>query len=93
MVYKRVDSNQSELVKQIRKLGATVQHLHAVGKGCPDVLVGYKDNNYLFEIKDGDKKKLTSDQVIWHRDWKGQVRVITNIEDVIATFNKISDIV
>ena len=93
MVYKRVDSNQSELVKQIRKLGATVQHLHAVGKGCPDVLVGYKDSNYLFEIKDGDKKKLTPDQVIWHRDWKGQVQVITNIDDVIATFNKLSDIV
>lgn len=93
MVYKRVDNCQVQVVKALRDLGATVQHLHAVGKGCPDIVVGFKGKNLLFEIKDGDKKKLTPDQVIWHRDWKGQVQVITNIDDVIATFNKLSDIV
>ena len=81
MVYKRVDDNQSKVVKALRDLGATVQHLHAVGKGCPDIVVGFKGKNLLLEIKDGDKKVLTPDQVNWHELWKGQVSVVTSVDD------------
>ena len=48
---KRVDMNQPEIVADLRGIGATVQHLHMVGKGCPDILVGFRGNNWLFEIK------------------------------------------
>ena len=89
MVFKKVDSNQTRVVKALRDLGATVQHLHAVGKGCPDIVVGYKNRNYLLEIKDGEKK-LTPDQVIWHYDWKGQVEVVTSPEHAIETIKKLS---
>jgi Holliday junction resolvase len=81
MVFKRVDDNQSKVVKALRDLGATVQHLHAVGKGCPDIVVGFKGKNLLLEIKDGDKKVLTPDQVNWHKLWKGQVNVVTSVDD------------
>ena len=97
MVFKKVDSNQTRVVKALRELGATVQHLHAVGKGCPDLLVGYKGNNYLLEVKDGEKpesaRKLTPDQVIWHYDWKGQVAIVTSPEEAIDTIKKLSGIV
>ena len=33
----RIDANQPEIVKSFRKLGCTVQHLHMVGDGCPDL--------------------------------------------------------
>lgn len=89
MVFKKVDSNQTRVVKALRELGATVQHLHAVGKGCPDIVVGYKNRNYLLEIKDGEKK-LTPDQVIWHYDWRGQVEVVTSPEHAIETIKKLS---
>ena len=88
-MFKKVDSNQTRVVKALRELGATVQHLHAVGKGCPDIVVGYKNRNYLLEIKDGEKK-LTPDQVIWHYDWKGQVEVVTSPEHAIETIKKLS---
>jgi Holliday junction resolvase len=81
MVYKKVDNNQTQVVKALRDLGATVQHLHAVGKGCPDIVVGFKGKNLLLEIKDGDKKVLTPDQVNWHKLWKGQVNVVTSVDD------------
>ena len=81
MVYKKVDNNQTQVVKALRDMGATVQHLHAVGKGCPDIVVGFKGKNLLLEIKDGDKKVLTPDQVNWHKLWKGQVSVVTNIDE------------
>ena len=39
----RTDANQAEIVAALRGVGASVQPLHAVGQGCPDLLVG-KDN-------------------------------------------------
>ena len=77
----RVDRNQQEIVQHLRKLGATVQPLHTVGQGCPDLIVGYGGLNYLIEIKDGEKppsaRKLTPDEQAWHDDWCGQVCVVT----------------
>ena len=78
---KRVDINQKAIVEQLRSMGVSVFHLHEVGKGCPDIVVGFKGKNLLLEIKDGDKKVLTPDQVNWHKLWKGQVSVVTNIDE------------
>ena len=85
---KRVDANQSEIVKVFRSFGYTVQTLHTVGKGCPDILVGNAGGNFLVEIKDGSKfpsqRKLTPDEKEWHENWRGQVVIIESIKDVMA---------
>ena len=94
MTYKRVDDNQSKIVKALRAEGWSVTHLHSVGKGCPDLLVGLTKYgvkyNFLLEVKDGSKSwKLTPDQVIWHYNWKGQVAVVTNPENAVETINNL----
>jgi Holliday junction resolvase len=89
VVYKRVDSNQVEIVKELRRLGMEVEHLHSVGKGCPDILVGYKGKNVLLEIKRDEKAKLTPDQVLWHHSWKGQVTVVSNVIDAIKAVKEV----
>lgn len=61
-------------------MGATVADLHNVGRGIPDLLVGFEGKNYLVEIKNG-KQKLNSTQVDWHANWKGQVAIITNTNE------------
>jgi len=81
MVFKKVDSNQSKITKELRDFGCSVQHLHSVGKGCPDLLVGYKGVNILLEIKRDETKKLTPDQVIWHHNWRGQVATVATAEE------------
>lgn len=77
----RVDRNQKEIVAYLRKRGATVQPLHTVGRGCPDLLVGHGGKNYLLEVKDGEKpksaQKLTPDEDAWHFAWLGQVAVVS----------------
>lgn len=78
----KVDANQSAVVEEFRRLGASVQPLHSVGQGVPDLLIGYGTHNFLLEVKDGGKAKLTPDQVEWHRMWRGQVDVIRSVEDV-----------
>jgi hypothetical protein len=83
-----VDANQSEIVSMLRTVGCTVQLLHKVGQGCPDLLVGYRGQNLLLEVKDGElspsARKLTDRQVEWHRDWRGQVAVVCNVREAMA---------
>ncbi len=80
----KVDHNQRAIVAALRAKGATVQLLHAVGRGCPDLLVGYRGLNLLIEVKDGSKppsaRRLTPDQVIWHRAWAGHVEVVDSAD-------------
>lgn len=84
----KVDANQVEIVSALRKVGATVQHLHSIGLGCPDVLVGWKGKNHLLEIKDGTKplsaRKLTAQERSWHAWWRGTVYTVHSVEDAMA---------
>lgn len=82
----KVDSNQKEIVAEFRRLGCSVLHLHTVGKGCPDICVGYQGKNYLIEVKDGSlppsKRQLTADEKEFFEGWRGQVIVVGNIKQV-----------
>lgn len=88
----KVDANQTEIVEALRKIGASVQPLHAVGQGCPDLLVGWRGIVSLLEVKDGSKppsaRKLTEDQVKWHAEWRGQVAVVENVEQAIEAITR-----
>ena len=83
----RTDGNQAMVVHALRSIGASVQHLHYVGGGCPDILVGYRGVNYLMEIKDGSKppsaRKLTPKEKAWHENWRGSVHVVLSAEEAI----------
>ena len=85
---KRTDGNQAEIVRALRSAGATVQTLHTVGKGCPDLVVGFRGSNYLLEIKDFRKppsgRRLTEDETRWHAIWNGQVTVVKDIDEALA---------
>ena len=84
----KVDDNQSQIIAALRGAGASVQPLHAVGMGCPDLLVGFRGANLLFEVKDGGKapsaRKLTAWQEKWHVQWDGQACVVNDVEEALA---------
>jgi len=50
----RIDENQNEIVKALRKAGAYVRII-SQGDGIPDLLVAYKGFTILMEVKDGNK--------------------------------------
>ena len=83
----RTDANQGDIVDGLRAVGATVQPLHTVGCGCPDLLVGYRGHNYLIEVKDGAKppsaRELTPDQQEWMSTWRGQKAVAESLDDAL----------
>ena len=71
----KIDANHEQVVSALRAAGASVQSLAGVGKGVPDLLVGFQGKTLLMEIKDGRKtpseRRLTEDQVRWHGAWRG----------------------
>ncbi len=85
---KKIDGNQTDIVQGLRKVGYSVAITSAAGDGFPDIVVGAKGKNYLFEIKDPAKppshRRLTPKQVKFHRDWWGQISVIETIDDALA---------
>ena len=95
----KIDANQVATVKALRDCGMSVCLLSAVGKGVPDLLVGWRGVNVLIELKDGAKKpseqSLTKDQQDFHATWNGQVIVANSptaaVEAVIRHWESVHD--
>ena len=89
---KRTDANQSSIVRALREIGASVQSIADLGKGVPDIMVGFQGYNYLFEVKDWkqppSKRRLTKDEKSWHENWRGSVRVIETFEDALKAMRR-----
>lgn len=81
---RRTDSNQAEIVAALRQAGASVFSLHAVGRGVPDLLVGFRGNNYLLEVK-SEKGKLTEDQEKWINNWRGHVAIVRSVGEALKS--------
>lgn len=62
---RRSDANQREIVAALRQAGAFVCDLHSVGRGCPDLLVGFRGTWHLIEVKTATGS-LEGDQEEWH---------------------------
>lgn len=86
-----VADNQAKVVSALRQCGASVHVLSPVGRGVPDLLVGWRGRNLLLEVKDGAKRpsarRLTDDQVEWHEGWRGQRAIVESIDDALRVLN------
>ena len=85
---KRTDRNHAEIINALRKIpNLSVFSTHEVGKGFPDIVIGYKGVNYLIEIKDGNKppsaRKLTDAELQFHSNWKGQIKIVNNFDELL----------
>lgn len=82
----RTDYNQKLIVEQLRKLGVSVAITSMMGKGFPDLVLGYQNKNFLIELKDGAKPKsqkgLTMDEAKFFTAWKGQVDKCENLDEI-----------
>ena len=84
-----MDGNQAEIVEALRGIpDCSVLVLSAVGQGCPDLMVGYRGFNFLFECKDPSQPKhrheLTDDQHAFHAAWNGQVQKVFSLKEIIT---------
>lgn len=84
----KIDQNQPEIVRALRQAGASVLSLSQMGKGCPDLLVGFQGKNFLMEVKDPTKKpsqrRLTEDEQEFVNAWSGQVQLVETSAEALA---------
>jgi len=67
---KKVDANQAEIVTALRKAGCRVLSLAPMGKNVADLLVSYRGQLYLLEVK-MPAAAIRDDQVAWLNEWGG----------------------
>lgn len=92
---KRVDANQPEIVEQLRAAGMSVEPTHAVGAGFPDLVVGVTLScgcrfTFLVEVK-MPRGQLNARQQRWHKQWTGQVLVITEAQQMIDYIRRLGE--
>jgi hypothetical protein len=80
----RIDANQPAIVAALRRIGASVLHVHQL-KNCFDLLVGYRGRTFLMEIKDPaqppGKRQLTEGEAEFQRTWRGSPYHIVHTPD------------
>lgn len=78
----KVDQNQREIIDALRRVGASVYPLHFAGKGCPDLIVGFRGRNFLLEVKT-ERGRLNAEQRDFHQAWRGQVAVVRSRREAV----------
>lgn len=81
----RADHNQAEIIKALKRIGCDVRQI-----GRPvDLLVGYRQSNFLLEIKNPDGSyKGTKAQKDFLESWRGQVDIVHTAEQAIRIVTK-----
>lgn len=74
----RIDANQPEIVKALRKLDGVSVELDK-----DDLLVGYKGATYWIEIKTSAKAKVKESQKKLLREWQGHYAICWTVEMVM----------
>jgi hypothetical protein len=91
----RVDKNQLATIKEFERAmpDASVFDASACGEGFPDLVVGWRGRNYLFEVKNPDvrpsDRRLTDPQEAFHGSWQGQVHVVHSAAEMLAVMLRI----
>ena len=97
------DANHATIMRAFSQAGATVVSLHTLGKGVPDLLVGYANDDQLVEVKlpirkglkpgaaQHPKTRLNHRQQGWHNSWRGnRPRIIRTPEEAEALLDEMA---
>ena len=96
----QADNNQAAIVAALRAAGCSVQLIQGANgqRGVPDLLVGARGPcdmrgcaqdacgrmTYLLEVKRPKVGRLSPAQEKWHAAWRGQVAVVTTVDEALA---------
>lgn len=82
---RRVDKSQPKIVEALRAAGCTVLSLAPLGKGAPDLAVGYRGFTYLMECKSPEYCKAHPERIeeqrAWARKWGGGPVILVSTAD------------
>ncbi len=83
----RTDGNHTAVMDALRAAAMKPVSTASLGKGFPDIVVGFRGLNVALEVKDGEKapsaRALSADERDWHDTWPGQVAIVTSPEEAV----------
>jgi hypothetical protein len=65
--------------------------LSQVGRGIPDLLVGFRGQNWLVELKPNKKASFTEAQVEFWKAWRGQKAIIYNSSELMVLIGAVEN--
>lgn len=81
----KVDANQPEIVKALRKKGWYVLIISQL-KNCCDIIISKNGRTVAVEIKDGSKppsaRKLSEGELKFKDEWQGEYMIIESLEQL-----------
>lgn len=90
--YGRTDRNQTEIVERLRAIGAVVESLASLGDGRPDLLVIFRGEIRVMEVK-MPGEELTPDEEAWwakaHRQGGIKYAIVYSWEDAFRVIGAI----
>jgi hypothetical protein len=90
------DANHNEIVGALQKAGAYVLDMSHVGRGFPDLIVGFRSKTILMEIKNPKtsygRKGLNKNQLKWKEQWTGDTYcVVDSVEAALRMIGVINE--
>jgi hypothetical protein len=87
----KVDGNQAAIVSALEAIGASVQSLAPIGKGCPDLLIARGNSMWLLEVKNPKGKDAVNEaQSKWHIAWRAPVHVVRSVDEALRAIGAMS---
>jgi hypothetical protein len=83
----RRDDNEQDIIRAMREAGAYVKQIN--DEGLFDLLVNYRGETMLIEVKDGAKppsaRRLTDAEQKFHDEWPGSdLYIVNSVEEALA---------
>jgi hypothetical protein len=83
----RRDDNEKEIIAAMREAGAYVKAIN--DEGLFDLLVSYRGETMLIEVKDGAKppsaRRLTEAEQKFHDEWPGSdLYIVNSVEEALS---------
>jgi len=83
----RRDAGEQDIIKAMREAGAYVRAIN--DEGLFDLLVSYRGETLMIEVKDGSKppsaRRLTDAEQKFHDEWPGSdLYIVNSVEEAIA---------
>jgi hypothetical protein len=83
----RRDDNEKEIIAAMREVGAYVKVIN--DEGLFDLLVSYRGETLLIEVKDGSKppsaRRLTEAEQKFHDEWPGSdLYIVESVSEALA---------
>lgn len=91
----RADANQPAIVAAMLKVGASVLDTSKLGGGFPDLVVGFRSQNFLLEVKNPEnaygRRGLNANQLAWNANWNGRRMIaVCSIDEALRAIGVIA---